>query len=165
MVAGVAELLGPGGMLLIHDYGFAEPTMPLEAYAAPPPSLPPFAELAFPEIDSFPRGFFRVFGNEAKLVLQVTNDVNFAELAAALEQTGTVIAIPHGNAIINEGGTVQKGDGTFLGEFTELTLGDDLGAALARLAEHQKRIRDDFTAGRGTVFLDLIYVKGAPTGT
>jgi hypothetical protein len=168
LVEGAAGVLSDGGMLLIHDYGFTEPYMPLETYAAPPPSLPPFADLTFPDGD-FPRGFFRVFGNEAKLVLQVTNDVNFAELAAVLEPTGTVIAIPHGNAVINQGGRVQQGDGTFLGEFGELTRADDVDNVLARLAEGQVRIRDafstDYVDGRGTVFLDLIYVKGAPTGT
>jgi SAM-dependent methyltransferase len=165
LVAAAAAALKPGGMLLIHDYGFAEPFLPLETYAAPQPSLPGFAELELPAGEAFPRGFFRVFGNEAKHVVQVTNDVNFAELAAVLDPAGTVITIPHGNAIVNQGGRLQKGDGTFLGEFGELAGGDDLDAVLARLAGDQARIRDEFTAGRGTVFLDLIYVKGAPTGT
>jgi hypothetical protein len=169
LVAAAAGVLDPGGMLLIHDYGFARPYMPLETYADLPPSLPGFAEMVFPDGEAFPRGFFRVFGNEAKHVVQVTNDVNFAELTAALEPTGTVTAIPHGNAIVNQGGRLRKGDGTFLGEFSELTLGDDLDALLVGLAENQARIRDDFAAqyagGRGTVFLDLIYVKGAQTGT
>jgi hypothetical protein len=169
LVTAAAAVLSPGGMLLIHDYGFAEPFMPLETYADPPPSLPGFAELAFPDCETFPRGFFRVFGNESKGVVQVTNDVNFAELTDALEPTGTVIAIPHGNAILNQGGKLQKGDGTFLGEFGELVPDDDLDGQLARLAAGQARIRDDFAAayvgGRGSVFLDLIYVRGEPTGT
>jgi SAM-dependent methyltransferase len=165
LVAASAAVLNPGGMLLIHDYGFAEPFVPLETYAAPPASLPGFAELAFPDAEAFPRGFFRVFGDEAKRVVQVTNDVNFAELTAVLEPTGTVITVPHGNAILNEGGRLRRGDGTFLGEFAELGHGDDLDALLARLQRDQRRIRDEFTAGRGTVFLDLIYLRGEPTGT
>jgi hypothetical protein len=168
LVARAAELLAPGGMLLVHDDGFAEPWLPLETYADAPPSLPAFAELVFPD-GPLPRSFYRVFGNEAKRAVQVTNDVNFAELTAVLEPAGTVIAVPHGNAKINRGGRVQKGDGTFLGELGRLSPGDDLPALLAGLADRQELIRDEFVSeygdGRASVFLDLIFVKAGPTGT
>src|SRR5262249_38833452 len=105
LVTGTARSLRPGGMLLVHDYGFAEPATSIGKYAEPPASLPSFGEMASPAdaAPDFPRGFFRVYGNEEKRVLQVTNDVNFGELAAALEPLGSSITIPQGGSIINAG--------------------------------------------------------------
>ena len=83
LVTGLAGLLASGGMLFVHDYGFAEPYTSLGKYEAEPRIVPPFATLEYDDAgeQAFPRSFFRVFGNDAKRVVQVTNDVNFAELA------------------------------------------------------------------------------------
>ncbi len=165
LVTGIAGMLAPGGMLVVHDYGFAERFTSLESYEGAPGPLPSFATMDFrgPSGHGFPRSFFRVFGNEARKVVQVTNDVNFAELAAALEGSGTVLTIPHGSAIHNRGETFEERHGVFLAEFNELDPGEDLPALLARLQADQARIRDDYvreyTGGRGNVFLDLVYVK------
>ncbi len=165
LVGGIADLLVPGGMLLVHDYGFTEPFNAVETYEPLPPSLPSFAELVFPDgsEEGFPRGFFRVFGNDEKKVIQITNDVSFAELVDVLTPSGAVTTIPHGNSILTRGGTLQRGDGVFLSEFGLLEPGDDVAALLARLQADQGRIRQEFvdryTGGRASVFLDLLYVK------
>lgn len=165
LVGGIADLLLPGGMLLVHDYGFTEPFNAVATYEPLPPSLPSFAELVFPvgSEEGFPRGFFRVFGNDEKKVIQITNDVGFAELVDVLTPTGAVTTIPHGNSILTSGGTLHRGDGVFLSEFGLLEPDDDVGALLARLQADQTRIRQEFvdryTGGRASVFLDLLYVK------
>ena len=167
LVSGIAELLVPGGMLLLHDYGFADPFMSLEQYAGLQASLPAYVAMEFPRASEtgFPRSFFRVFGNDRHKVVQVTNDVNFAELAAALEGRGAVTTIAHGSMILNQGGTLKKGDGVFLSEFGLLEPGDDLPALLASLHANQVELRADFVrehmAGRGSVFMDLVFVRGS----
>jgi hypothetical protein len=165
LVCGIAELLVPGGMLLVHDYGFADPFMRLEHYGELQPSLPAYVAMEFPRGSEigFPRSFFRVFGNDRQQVVQVTNDVNFAELAAALEGRGAVTTIAHGSMILNQGGTLKKGDGVFLSEFGLLEPGDDLPALLAHLNANQVELRANFVrehmAGRGSVFMDLVFVR------
>jgi hypothetical protein len=164
VVAGLAAALAPGGMLLVHDYGFAEPSVPLQTYDRPLPSLPGFAEMEFPDGDGgFPRSFFRVFGNDARRVVQVTNDVNFAELAALLEPHGRVSVIPHGSQILNAGRELAKGQGSFLSEFGLLEPDDDVDQVLARLGRDQAQLRADYAreyfGGHPSLFLDLIYVK------
>jgi hypothetical protein len=165
LVSGVVDGLESGGMLLVHDYGFAELRTSLDPYDGPPGSLPSFATIEFsaPGSEPFPRRFFRVFGNEALKVVQVTNDVNFAQLAHVLEGSGQVLTIPHGNAIPAGWGRFAKGDGVFLAEFDLLEPDDDLPSLLARLRADQAEIRSryvhEYTGGRGNVFLDLVYVK------
>ena len=164
LVAGIAAALAPGGMLLLHDYGFADPLVPLETYDRPLPSLPAFVEMEYPDGDGgFPRSFFRVFGNEAKRVVQVTNDVNFAELTAALEPGGRVAVVPHGSQILNAGRAAAKGQGSFLSEFGLLEPGDDVDELLARLHRDQAQLRADYAreyvGGHPSLFLDLVYVK------
>ena len=165
LVDRVADLLVPGGMLLVHDYGFTERFNAVETYEPLPPSLPAFAELVYPvgSEEGFPRGFFRVFGNDEKKVIQITNDVGFADLVDVLTPSGAVTTIPHGNSILTRGGTLQRGDGVFLSEFGLLEPGDDVAALLAQLQGDQGRIRqefaDRFTGGRASLFLDLLYVK------
>ncbi len=165
LVTAIAGLLAPGGMLLLHDYGFAEPYTTLEKYEAMPRLVPPFVVMQYAEPGeaAFPRSFFRVFGNEARRVVQVTNDVNFAELAAALEPGGAVTTIPHGNQIVIAGGAFAKGQGVFLAEFGLLEPDDDVGTLLDRLHRDQARARDDYVReqmqGHASVFLDLVYVK------
>lgn len=164
LVAGVASALAPGGLLLVHDYGFAEPFVPLETYDRPLPSLPGFADIEYPDGDGgFPRSFFRVFGNDARRVVQVTNDVNFAELATALEPSGRVTVVPHGSQILNAGREQAKGQGSFLSEFRELEPGDDVDEVLARLHREQAQLRADYAreyfGGHPSLFLDLMYVR------
>jgi hypothetical protein len=165
LVTGTAGALAPGGMLLLHDYGFADGFVPLDDYDRPPPSMPPFASVEYPPgvEDGFPRSFFRVFGNEAKRVVQVTNDVSFAELGAALEGSGSVLVLPHGNQIVNSGGTLERGQGVFLSEFCALGPGEDLPAILQALRARQEAVRADYQrdwmGGRATVFLDLVYLR------
>jgi hypothetical protein len=162
LVTAIAGALAPGGMLLLHDYGFADPAVPLETYDRPPPSLPAFARLDVPE-GPFPRSFFRVFGNEERRVVQVTNDVNFAELVAALEPTGSVAVLPHGSQIPNAGRALEPGQGTFLSEFHALDLDGDVDALLARLARDDGELRERYArayvGGRPSLFLDLVYLK------
>jgi hypothetical protein len=165
LVTGLSRALTPGGMLFVHDYGFAEPYTSLAKYEAEPRMVPPFASLEYLDAggQAFPRSFFRVFGNEAKRVVQVTNDVNFAELTAALAPAGTVITIPHGNQIAIAGRHFAKGQGVFLAEFGLLGPNDDLESVLERLGRDQVRLRDDYVRewmqGRSSVFLDLVFVK------
>ena len=165
-MTGVAGLLSRGGMLLLHDYGFARPDTALSDYEPAPRQLPPFVTMGFPpgSEQGFPRTFFRVFGNEEKQVVQVTNDVNFAELARALEPQGTVLVLPHGNAIVNQGDTFRRGDGVFLSEFGLLEPDADLATLLAGLNESQGALLDGFVrermGGRGSLFLDLVFVRG-----
>ena len=56
-------------MLLLHDYGFAEPFTGLDKYASPQPMLPSFADVSYDDTAGadFPRSFFRVYGNEASI--------------------------------------------------------------------------------------------------
>jgi hypothetical protein len=165
LVSGLAGALTSGGMLFVHDYGFAEPYTSLGKYEAQPRMVPPFATLEYDDggEEAFPRSFFRVFGNEAKHVVQVTNDVNFAELAAALAPAGSVITIPHGNQISIAGTAFAKGQGVFLAEFGLLDPGDDLTLLLERLDRDQGQLRDgyvrDWMQGQSSVFLDLVFVK------
>jgi hypothetical protein len=130
-----------------------------------PPSKPAFADMAYPPGSDrgFPRGFFRVFGNDAKRVIQVTNDVNFAELEAALEGSGSVLTLPHGNQIAAGGGTFVRGQGVFLAEFGLLEPRDDVPVLLRRLRDEQAGVRDRYArehmGGHRSLFLDLVYVK------
>jgi hypothetical protein len=165
LVRGIATALEPGGMLLLHDYGFAEPYVPLALYERPPPSVPAFAKMLYPSGSGagFPLSFFRVFGNDEKRVVQVTNDVNFAELAEALAPSGAVTVIPHGNQILHSGGSLKPGQGTFLSEFASLEAGADAEAVLERLEREQMSVRDayvrEYMAGRPSIFTDLVYLK------
>jgi hypothetical protein len=167
LVAGISRLLERRGMLLMHDYGFTPPFPRLEPYVPPPRSLPCFARLEFPEgcEEGFPRRFFRVFGNDQHGVVQITNDVNFAEIAAALVQTGTVVTLAHGNAIANDPAftAFSRGDGVFLSEFGLLEPGDDLPALIARLDREQEGLRERYAreriGGHESLFHDLAYVK------
>lgn len=168
VVRGAAALLESGGMLLVHDYGFVEPYTPIAKYEDPPRSLPAFVDLEFPPGSDagFPRAFFRIFGSEQPNVVQITTDVGFAELIAELEQSGRVIVLPHGNALIRsreQQDDLRKGDGVFLSEFALLEPGDDLEALLTRLDSEQEELRrrfaDEFLEGNSSVFADLLYVK------
>ena len=123
-------------------------------------------EVEYPEEDEVPKAFFRLYGNEAAHAVQITNDVNFAEVTAALEATGTVITLPHGNLLIHSRTWPDlffKGDGVFLSEFMLLTAADDLPALLAELHDRQRGLREryvtTFGSGRTSIFSDLIYVK------
>jgi hypothetical protein len=161
LVTGIAGLLVPGGMLFLHDYGFPGRCVSAAIYDREI-HVPPFVTMELPD-GPFPRAFFRVFGNEQKHVVQVTNDVNFGELTSALEPTGTVFTIAHGSTIINRGLALERGQGTFLSELVSLQPGDDLDALLADLHARQVELRDDFVreyqpAG-GSIFFDLVYIK------
>jgi hypothetical protein len=167
-VRGSLSLLEPGGMLLVHDYGFVERYTPVAWYEQLPRSVPDFVTLEFPpgSESGFPRSFFRIFGNAEANVVQITTDVPFAELIDELECTGTVITLPHGNALIRsreEQNDLRKGDGVFLSEFALLDPDDDLDALLARLEAEQAQLRRRFAAehlhGRASLFADLLYIK------
>jgi hypothetical protein len=168
VVSGASALLEPGGFLLVHDYGFVERYTPVEKYEPPPKSLPDFVTLEFPpgSESGFPRSFFRIFGSEKGKVVQITTDVAFAELIEALEPGGTVIALPHGNALIRSRerrDDLRKGDGIFLSEFALLEPGEDLDALLERLDKEQEELRrrfaDEFLGGSSSLFADLLYRK------
>jgi hypothetical protein len=166
LVRGLVGLLGSGGMLLIHDYGFMDRFASTEQYAEPQLGLPPFVELEFPETAGVPKSFFRVYGNEAAHEVQITNDVNFGELTELLEQSGMVFTLPHGNLLTSAREWPDfffKGDGVFLSEFINLTADDDLPALLAELNERQAEFRDRyvnaFGGGRTAIFSDLVYIK------
>src|SRR5262249_36437214 len=102
VVRGAAEQLASGGFLLVHDYGFVERMTPVAWYDKSFPSLPAFVTVDVPPASEsgFPRAFFRIFGSEEANVVQITTDVAFAELIEELEQTGRVITLPHGNALV-----------------------------------------------------------------
>jgi hypothetical protein len=155
-------------MLLVHDYGFVERFTPTSRYEQEPRSLPEFVDLELPpgHEAGFPRAFFRIFGNAEANVVQITTDVAFAELAEALEPSGRVLTIPHGNALLAtrpDRNDLRRGDGVFLSEFGLLEPGDDLQALLDRLhaeqAELRRRFADELLQGRASVFADLLYVK------
>jgi hypothetical protein len=114
----------------------------------------------------FPRSFFRIFGSEEAKLVQITTDVAFGELIEELEPSGTVVTLPHGNALIRSRerqDDLRKGDGVFLSEFALLEPRDDLGELLARLAAEQeqlcRRFADEFLGGNASVFADFLYVK------
>jgi len=168
IVRGAASVLDRGGMLLVHDYGFTEPYIPVEHYEPPPRSLPDFVtvELRPGGESGFPRSFFRIFGNAEANVVQITTDVGFAELIGELAQSGRVITLPHGNALLatrESREDLRRGDGIFLSEFGLLGPEDDLGALLAQLDAEQEALRqrfaDQFLGGNPSVFSDLLYVK------
>lgn len=169
LVRGASALLESGGMLLVHDYGFVERYTEMAKYE-PMPNVPEFVSLEFPGAGDqpFPRSFFRIFGSAEANVVQITTDVNFAELTDELSGSGRVIILPHGNAKLatrrsDEDGYVRKGDGIFLGEFGALEVGDDLPALLARLDEEQEALRDsfvsEFLADGASLYADLVFVK------
>jgi hypothetical protein len=168
IVRGAASLLGSGGMLLVHDYGFVERSTPLAWYEPLPRSVPEWVTLEFPpgSESGFPRSFFRIFGSDEAKVVQITTDVAFGELIEELGRSGTVITLPHGNALIKcreRQDDLRKGDGVFLSEFALLEPGDDLGELLERLAAEQDELRrrfaDEFLGGNASLFADLLYVK------
>jgi SAM-dependent MidA family methyltransferase len=163
LLEGIVRALGPGGMLILHDYGFAGDVNGSSDYEKDPPSQPRFVEVEYPPDERFPRGFFRVFGNEALHAIQITNDVNFAELAAALEATGNVLLLPHGSQLVASGAPLERGQGIFLTEFGLLEPGDDLAAVLERLCAGQAEARERYVRehvnGHRSLFMDLIYVK------
>jgi SAM-dependent MidA family methyltransferase len=163
LVEGIARSLAPGGMLIVHDYGFAGEANTISDYEAGPPSQPAFVEVEYPREPGFPRGFFRVFGNEGLRAIQITNDVNFAELAAALQTTGDVLTLPHGNQLVTSGAPREQGQGVFLTEFGLLQPGDDLPGVLERLRAGQADARDHYirehVKGHRSLFLDLVYIK------
>ncbi len=167
LVQGASTVLESGGLLLVHDYGFAVPRASLATYDVVPETVPAFARLEFPRDSGpgFPKGFYRVYGNEARGVVQVTSDVNFAELAGALAHTGTVITLAHGNAIANHPHFTgfKRGDGVFLSEFGLLEPNDELPMLLDDLDHRQagfrKRYVLEYLHGKEGVFHDLLYVK------
>jgi hypothetical protein len=168
VVRGAASVLGSGGVLLVHDYGFTEPSIPVANYEPEPRSLPDFVTLELPpgSASGFPRSFFRIFGNAARNVVQITTDVGFAELIDELRPSGRVVTLPHGNALLatrESREDIRKGDGVFLSEFGALEPGDDLGGLLERLDAEQEELRrrfaDEFLGGNPSVFSDLVYVK------
>jgi hypothetical protein len=165
LMEGLVRALAPGGMLIVHDYGFADGANAAADYNPGPPSVPAFVDLEFPpgSEDGFPRGFFRVFGNQAQRTIQITNDVNFAELAVTLEASGEVLVLPHGNQIVTSGVELERGQGVFLTEFGLLTPADDIKATLERLRSGQTDARErysrDHTNGHRSLFFDLVYVK------
>jgi hypothetical protein len=165
LVTEVARSLEPGGMLLVHDYGFADGANAISDYEPGPPSRPAFVGVEYPaaEGQAFPRGFFRVFGNEPARAIQITNDVNFAELAAALETTGDVLTLPHGNQLVLSGAPLERGQGVFLTELGLLEPRDDLPALLDRLRAAQVDARERYVRehvnGHRSLFMDLVYVK------
>jgi hypothetical protein len=137
-------------------------------YEGLPRSVPEWVTLEFPagSESGFPRSFFRIFGSDEAKVVQITTDVAFGELIEELRSSGTVITLPHGNALIRSRerqDDLRKGDGVFLSEFALLERGDDLGALLARLDAEQAELRrcfaDEFLGGNASVFADLLYVK------
>ena len=150
-------------MLIVHDYGFADEPNVASDYEEGPPFQPSFVDLELPVETGFPRGFFRVFGNEPKRVVQITNDVNFAELAATLGVTGDVLTLPHGNQLAQSGVALARGQGVFLAELGLLEPGDDLPALLEQLRERQAEAREgyaqDHVNGHRSLFMDLVYVK------
>jgi hypothetical protein len=170
LVHGAEARLESGGMLLVHDYGFVERYTGIAKYE-PTPNVPEFVSLEFSDAgeQSFPRSFFRIFGNEDANVVQITTDVNFAELTDELAGSGRVIILPHGNAKLasrskdEDEDYVRKGDGIFLSEFGALQVGDDLSALLARLDADQKALRDsfvsEFLADGASLYADLVFVK------
>jgi len=163
LVEAIARSLGSGGMLIIHDYGFAGDANTISDYEAGPPSQPAFVEVEYPPEPVFPRGFFRVFGNEALRAIQITNDVNFAELDAALQSTGGVLTLPHGNQLVTSGAPIERGQGVFLAEFGLLEPRDHLPAVLERLCAGQADARERYIRehvnGHRSLFLDLVYIK------
>jgi hypothetical protein len=165
LVEGIAHSLEAGGMLIVHDYGFADDANSVADYEQGPPSKPPFVDIEYPSRgdDSFPRGFFRIFGNERERSIQITNDVNFAEPAATLAATGDVLVLPHGNQLVTSGAQLERGQGVFLTEFGLLEPRDDLPTLLARLRDGQAEARERYARehvnGHRSLFLDLVYVK------
>ena len=169
LVRGACERLESGGMLLVHDYGIVERYTEIAKYE-PMPKVPEFVSLELPDVGEqpFPRSFFRIFGNAEANVVQITTDVNFAELTEELSGSGSVIILPHGNALLatrrsDEEGYVRKGDGIFLGEFGALEVGDDLAALLTRLDAEQEALRDafvrEFLPVGASLYADLVFVK------
>jgi SAM-dependent MidA family methyltransferase len=163
LVEGIARALEPGGMLIVHDYGFAGEANAVSDYETGPPSQPSFVQVEYPTADGFPRGFFRVFGNEPLRAIQITNDVNFGELAAALESSGEVLTLPHGNQLVTSGAPLDREQGVFLTEFGLLEPDEDLYASLERLrgvqGDARERYVHEHVNGHRSLFLDLVYVK------
>jgi hypothetical protein len=168
LMTGISGLLESGGMLLVHDYGFMGGFAGVDQYEPLPKTLPSFVTMEFPpESESgFPHSFFRVFGNEERRIVQITNDVNFGELADALDRSGKVIVLPHGNALLQTRAwpeILAPDDGVFLSECIFLRPDDDLRAVLARLHAEQEELRERYvrssTGGRTSMFSDLVYVK------
>lgn len=165
IVRGAASLLRSGGMLLVHDYGFFERYAPISNYMREVEPLDDFISVEFGD-DEVPRTFYRLFSSEEANVVQITNDISFAELTEELAPTGTLIGIPHGNALLASRGPemddVRPGDDVFLSEFV-LLAPDGLPALLTRLGDEQEGIRErfasEFLAGATNVFADLLFVK------
>ena len=168
LVRGASALLESGGMLLVHDYGFVERYTDVTKYESMP-KVPEFVSLEFPDAGEqpFPRSFFRIFGNEEASVVQITTDVNFAELTDELSGSGRVIILPHGNAKLagrsSDEDYVRKGDGVFLSEFGALEVGDDLSELLTRLDAEQEALRDSFVGEflpfGASLYADLVFLK------
>jgi hypothetical protein len=155
----------------VHDYGFVERFTDIAKYEQMPKALPGFLTLELPDAGDqpFPRSFFRIFGSEAASVVQITTDVNFAELTEVLSGGGRVIILPHGNAKLasrpsrEDEEYLRKCDGIFLSEFGTLDVGDDLSALLVRLDEEQEALRksfaDEFLADSASLYADFLFVK------
>ena len=143
---------------MVHDYGFAEPTRRRD-YNPGPPSLPGFVELEFPPgSDAASRAASSASSATRHAVVQITNDVNFAELASVLGATGDVLVLPHGGQLVTSGGPLERGGGVFLTEFGPLEPSDDLPAALETLRAGQAEARDRYSRehvnGHRSLFMD-----------
>jgi SAM-dependent MidA family methyltransferase len=164
VAAGLARALAPGGLLLAHDYGYPGPTAPAEQYRRPQNGLPDFVHFDAARA-GLPLAAFRVYGNERLRVVQITTDVNFAELADTLRATGSATLLAHGNGIVYAAGgrPLVRGDGVFLSELGLLRRDEDVGALLALLHRKQRGLRERYVAthanGMPSVFWDLVYVK------
>ncbi len=166
VAAGLARALAPGGLLLAHDYGYPEATAPAAQYRRPQKGLPDFARFDDAATD-LPLAAFRVYGNAPLRVVQITTDVNFAELAETLKPTGDVTILAHGSGIAYgpNGRPVVRGDGVFLSELGLLRRDEDVGALLGLLHRKQRGLRERYLAayaqGTPSLFWDLVYVKHA----
>ena len=156
---------GPGGMLLVHDYGFAEPFTALDKYASPQAMLAVLRrrQLRRPGGRRLPaqllprlreRGQARAPGHERRELRRARRGARghrHRVLGPARKRQG------------EQRHARREGRGLFLSEFGLLEPDDDLPMLLARLQHDQACIRDDYareyTGGRGNVFLDLVYVR------
>ncbi|MDE1851347.1 MAG: SAM-dependent methyltransferase [Candidatus Micrarchaeota archaeon] len=170
IIENAAALLRKGGVMLVHDYGFADRYDSVDTYGTPNVSYK-ITQVNFPKHPqlSMPYDFFRVYEDVAEFafepasnMIQVTSPVNFGEIEARLEKEGKVLILPHGRIILHKmqrGESLAKGDDVFMSEFGLMEQDETVAGIMDSLKPRQQEIIDYHGKLYSPDFYDLVFLK------
>lgn len=170
IIDNASGLLRNGGVMLIHDYGFAGRYDTVDTYGTPNTSYK-ITKVNFSQYPqwSMPYDFFRVYEDieeytfgAASNMIQVTNPVNLGEIEARLEDKGKVLILPHGKIILHKmqkGESLEKGDDVFMSEFGMMEPHETVADIIDSLKPRQQEIIEYHGKLYSPDFCDLVFLK------